>query len=225
LLSARHQSDDRRRRLLRARSERPRASGAAEQRYELAPLHRADPKPKDHGEYSRSRQCTAAKAACSSPLWVKSGHRIGATSCPFYPQKRTSVKCFAMYALCQKRTYAAQQKKLRKKLFSCSLLISMAAMTDMAAVDFARRTVPIWQAALGSELLGVYLIGSLAHGGFSRRYSDIDMAVVTQAGLSPQTLDRVRSKATAVSADWSEAFRVLDRPTFQVGPISSARSR
>ena len=101
----------------------------------------------------------------------------------------------------------------------------MAAMTDMAAVDFARRIVPFWQAALRSELLGVYLIGSLAHGGFSRRYSDIDMAVVTQAGLSPQTLDRVRSKATAVSADWSEAFRVLDRPTFQVGPISSARSR
>ena len=38
-----------------------------------------------------------------------------------------------------------------------------------AAVDFARRIVPLWQAALGPELLGVYLIGSLAHGGFSRR--------------------------------------------------------
>src|SRR5262249_49758113 len=49
-----------------------------------------------------------------------------------------------------------------------------------AAVDFARRIVPLWQAALGPELLGVYLIGSLAHGGFSRRYSDIDMALVTE---------------------------------------------
>jgi hypothetical protein len=28
-------------------------------------------KPKDHGEYSRSRPCIAAKAACSCPLWVK----------------------------------------------------------------------------------------------------------------------------------------------------------
>ena len=75
----------------------------------------------------------------------------------------------------------------------------MAAMTDMVAIEFARRIVPFWQAALGSELLGVYLIGSLAHGGFSRRYSDIDMAVVTQAGLSPQTVDRVRREAAAVS--------------------------
>jgi len=79
----------------------------------------------------------------------------------------------------------------------------MAAMTDMVAIDFARRIVPFWQAALGSELLGVYLIGSLAHGGFSRRYSDIDMAVVTQAGLSPQTVDRVRREAAAVSLEWA----------------------
>src|SRR5262249_59759053 len=71
-----------------------------------------------------------------------------------------------------------------------------------AAVDFARRVVPMWQAALGSELLGVYLIGSLAHGGFSARYSDIDMAVVTEVGLSRNVLERVRGEAAALSADW-----------------------
>ena len=54
-----------------------------------------------------------------------------------------------------------------------------------AALDLARRLVACWQAALGTELLGVYLIGSLAHGGFSRRYSDVDMAVVDETGLSP----------------------------------------
>src|SRR6266481_5255212 len=89
----------------------------------------------------------------------------------------------------------------------------MAAITDIsaqsAALDFAGRTIPFWQAALGSELLGVYLIGSLAHGGFSRRYSDIDMAVVTQAGLSPQTLDRVRGEAAAVSAEWAAKLSVF----------------
>jgi predicted nucleotidyltransferase len=78
-----------------------------------------------------------------------------------------------------------------------------------AAVDFARRIVPFWQAALGSELLGAYLIGSLAHDGFSRRYSDVDMALVTEAGLSPQTLDRVRSEATALSADWGPKLSVF----------------
>jgi predicted nucleotidyltransferase len=85
----------------------------------------------------------------------------------------------------------------------------MAAMTDMAAADFAGRLVPFWQAALRSELLGVYLIGSLAHGGFSRRYSDIDMAVVTQAGLSPQMLDRVRREAAAISAEWAAKLSVF----------------
>jgi predicted nucleotidyltransferase len=78
-----------------------------------------------------------------------------------------------------------------------------------AAVDLARRIVPFWQADLGSELLGAYLIGSLAHGGFSERYSDIDMALVTEAGLSPQALDRVRSQAAALSADWGAKLSVF----------------
>ena len=75
-----------------------------------------------------------------------------------------------------------------------------------AAMDFASRIVPFWQAELGSELLGAYLIGSLAHGGFTRRYSDIDMALVTEAGLPRQALDRVRSQAAALSADWGSSF-------------------
>jgi predicted nucleotidyltransferase len=80
---------------------------------------------------------------------------------------------------------------------------------QVAAVNFADRVVPLWQAELGSELLGVYLMGSLAHGGFSRRYSDIDIAVVTEAGLSTHALDRVRSRAAALSADWGSRLSVF----------------
>ena len=78
-----------------------------------------------------------------------------------------------------------------------------------AAIDFARCLVRHWQEALGTELLGAYLIGSLAHGGFSRRYSDIDVALVTMAGLSAQALDRVRSEALALSADWGPKVSVF----------------
>ena len=78
-----------------------------------------------------------------------------------------------------------------------------------AAVDFARRLVPYWQATLGTELLGAYLIGSLAHAGFSRRYRDVDVALVTEAGLSPQSLDRMRSEAAALSADWGPKLSVF----------------
>jgi hypothetical protein len=80
---------------------------------------------------------------------------------------------------------------------------------QMAAVKFARRMVPFWQAELGPELLGAYLIDSLAHGGFSRRYSDIDMALVTEAGLSPPTFDRVRNQAAALSTDWGAKLSVF----------------
>src|SRR5258708_29128008 len=89
---------------------------------------------------------------------------------------------------------------------SGTLVIAMHRTTDesaqAAAVDFANRIVPLWQAVLGSELLGAYLMGSLAHGGFSGRYSDIDVALVTAAGLSPQTLRRVPSEADAPPAAW-----------------------
>lgn len=70
-----------------------------------------------------------------------------------------------------------------------------------AACDFARRVALQWQANLGDELLGIYLLGSLAHGGFSRRYSDIDIAVITESGLTPAALDALKAAAAGVSAE------------------------
>jgi hypothetical protein len=78
-----------------------------------------------------------------------------------------------------------------------------------AAIDFTRLLVRNWQEALGIDLLGAYLIGSLAHAGFSRRYSDVDIALVTTTGLSPQALDRLRSNAVALSADWGPKVSVF----------------
>src|SRR5260370_26582461 len=71
-----------------------------------------------------------------------------------------------------------------------------------AALDFAGRLVQLRKVALGPELLGAYLMGSLAHGGFSRRYSDVDIALVTETGLPPQTFDRIRIQAVSLSAHW-----------------------
>jgi hypothetical protein len=70
------------------------------------------------------------------------------------------------------------------------------------ATDFARRLVLHWRESLGADLLGAYLIGSLAHAGFSRRYSDVDVALVTAAGLSEEMLDGLRGQAVALSSDW-----------------------
>ena len=82
-------------------------------------------------------------------------------------------------------------------------------LTRTAAIDFARRLVPRWQDELGMPLLGAYLIGSLAHAGFNRRYSDIDLAIVTEAGLSQDTLDSLKSEAVALSGEWGSKVSIF----------------
>jgi hypothetical protein len=78
-----------------------------------------------------------------------------------------------------------------------------------SAADFARRLAGRWQEMLGADLLGSYLIGSLAHAGFSHRYSDIDIALVTAAGLSTDALDNLRSEAVALSPDWGAKVSIF----------------
>jgi hypothetical protein len=92
------------------------------------------------------------------------------------------------------------------------------AQARTAATDLARRLADDWLAASDLDLIGAYLIGSLAHGGFSRRYSDIDLALVSRAGLSPPTLDRLRRDAVARSAEWGSRISLFwgDRD-FSVG--------
>lgn len=77
------------------------------------------------------------------------------------------------------------------------------------AIDFARRLVRHWQEILGTRLLGVYLIGSLAHAGFNRRYSDVDLALVTAAALSQDTIDDLKSRAVALSREWGPKVSIF----------------
>jgi predicted nucleotidyltransferase len=87
-----------------------------------------------------------------------------------------------------------------------------------AAREFARAVSARWQSALSDGALGIYCIGSLAHGGFSRRYSDIDMAVIVAEPLAPATLDKLRADAAQVSADVASKLSIFwtDR-SFSVG--------
>jgi predicted nucleotidyltransferase len=67
------------------------------------------------------------------------------------------------------------------------------------AIAFTADLAGHWNARLGPELLGAYLIGSLAHGGFSRRYSDIDVALIMRDGLPAMAQDQMRHEAMAIS--------------------------
>ena len=49
------------------------------------------------------------------------------------------------------------------------------------------RAVADYQRALGSRLIAAYTLGSLAHGGFSRLVSDVDLGLVLHDPLRPKT--------------------------------------
>ena len=87
-----------------------------------------------------------------------------------------------------------------------------------AARDFARALGKEWQLQLGGDVIGLYIIGSLAHGGFSRRYSDIDVALISECALTPATLATLRGQAIGISPELGPKVSVFwtDR-SFAIG--------
>src|SRR6516162_4956481 len=78
-----------------------------------------------------------------------------------------------------------------------------------AAFAFAHALSSLYRAQLGTRLIGAYLIGSLAHGGFSHRYSDIDVALVTEDGLDTPTLTALRSLAAERDTKFSQKLSLF----------------
>ena len=78
-----------------------------------------------------------------------------------------------------------------------------------AALKFADALASSFRAQLGEQLIGAYLIGSLAHGGFSRRYSDIDMALITEVALDAAALATLRGLAAECDATFSQRLSVF----------------
>jgi hypothetical protein len=82
-------------------------------------------------------------------------------------------------------------------------------MARIAALAFADALASEYRTQLGERLIGAYLIGSLAHGGFSHRYSDIDLALVTEDGLDPAALATLRALAAEQDAALSQKLSVF----------------
>ncbi len=82
-------------------------------------------------------------------------------------------------------------------------------MARTAARAFADALASVYRAQLGERLLGAYLIGSLAHGGFSYRYSDIDLALITEDGLDTAALTTLRALAAEQDATLSQKLSVF----------------
>ena len=70
-----------------------------------------------------------------------------------------------------------------------------------AAAKLAQGLCFFFQKQLQHRLLGFYLLGSLAHGGFNRRYSDIDIGVVSETGLTDSEIAALRDEAMRLAPD------------------------
>jgi predicted nucleotidyltransferase len=79
----------------------------------------------------------------------------------------------------------------------------------ITALKFADALSSSYRAQLGERLIGAYIIGSLAHGGFSRRYSDIDVGLITESALDAATLTTLRSLAAECDATLSQKLSVF----------------
>ena len=71
------------------------------------------------------------------------------------------------------------------------------------------------QALLDSELVGIYLVGSLALGDFNPRSSDIDFVVVTSTEIDPDrftALQHVHAQFAASNSPWAEKIEAIYVP-------------
>ena len=62
-------------------------------------------------------------------------------------------------------------------------------MTEHSEMEhFVARVADYYSSALGAVLVEVYKLGSLAHGGFSRIYSDIDVGLLLNSSEPPDRM-------------------------------------
>jgi len=76
-------------------------------------------------------------------------------------------------------------------------------------IPFVHRVAELWNHHLGERLAGIYLIGSLAHGGYSARYSDIDIALIADNALSSGESDMVHAKVASHSAELAARYSLF----------------
>lgn len=70
-----------------------------------------------------------------------------------------------------------------------------------AALELAQGIARFLENRLGDDLVGFYLLGSLAHGGFNRRYSDIDVGLVSENGIDEALIAAIKREAGRLSPE------------------------
>jgi predicted nucleotidyltransferase len=86
-----------------------------------------------------------------------------------------------------------------------------------AILDYVRRVAESFRSQLGSSLIEAYRIGSLAHGGFSEIYSDLDVGLILSCPIPPTDIDRMIAAAKALDDNYGRKLSVFGAILSSVG--------
>jgi len=78
-----------------------------------------------------------------------------------------------------------------------------------AIVDYVGSVAKNFKSKLGPSLVEVYKIGSLAHGGFSQIYSDIDVGLILRCPNPPINMDRMIAEAKALDDEYGKKLSIF----------------
>ena len=93
-----------------------------------------------------------------------------------------------------------------------------AQMNEIA--KFAALVADYFKSSLGHSLLGVYKLGSLAHGGFSNSYSDIDVGLLLNCTAPPAEMNSLIAEAKTLDAEYGKKLSVFwGNPDFTWGRL------
>jgi hypothetical protein len=83
-------------------------------------------------------------------------------------------------------------------------------MSDMYEIDrYVRSVADFFNARLGSALVEAYKLGSLAHGGFSAIYSDIDVGLLLQCSEPPAVMAEAIAAAKDLHSQYGKKLSVF----------------
>ena len=86
--------------------------------------------------------------------------------------------------------------------------------------NFVLNVAQFFNRALGSTLVDAYKLGSLAHGGFSAVYSDIDVGLVLSCREPPAEMSEVIAGAKVLHAEYGKKLSVFwGNPDFNWGRL------
>ena len=86
--------------------------------------------------------------------------------------------------------------------------------------SFVARVAEHFKSRLGSSLVEAYKLGSLAHGGFSEIYSDIDVGLLLSCREPPSEMAELIAHAKLLDAEYGKKLSVFwGNPEFTLGRL------